>query len=59
MESAKLEISDCLIDGGAGDVGDDEAKKDIRNCSFYEEHGERIGEVVVEGEGIDEVYESN
>ena len=59
MESAKLEISYGLIDGGAGDVGDDEAEKDIRNCSFYEDHGERIGKVVVEGKGIDKVHETD
>ena len=59
MPSAKLEISDCLIDGGVGDVGDDEAEKDIRGCSFYIDHGERIGRVVVGGEGTDKVYEPN
>lgn len=53
MESAKLKISDCLLDGGAGDVGDGDAEKDIRNCSFYQDDGERIGKVVVGGEGID------
>ena len=47
MVRAKLEISNRLIDGGARDVGDDEAEKDVRGCSFNEDHDDFFGEFEV------------
>ena len=39
IEGAEFEVGDGLVDGGGGDVGDDEAEKDLGDLSTDHDHG--------------------